>query len=228
LSPTGSDAAALRARCESSLNDSRKRRELARRLRLRRFRVRGSVLSLAAVALCVAVAGAGFAVAESGQTVTSVKRGDRGPAVVQIQKKLGISADGVFGPQTERAVKRFQRRKGLTVDGVVGPQTREALGLPAFSARSVRRSGTGGSSVRTRSGVKVPRILQRIAECESGGNPRAIGGGGRYRGKYQFSMSTWRAYGGKGDPVDASEAEQDRIAVKLYRARGTSPWPNCA
>ena len=30
-----------------------------------------------------------------------------------------------------------------------------------------------------------------------------------------------------GDPVDASEAEQDRVALKLFRRSGTAPWPNC-
>jgi hypothetical protein len=177
----------------------------------------------------VAVAGAGVALGEA-KTVTSIKRGDRGPAVARIQGKLGVAADGVFGPQTERAVKRFQRRRGLMVDGVVGPQTREALGLPEFRASSVRRGrgvSTGGAGAAP-GAERIPAVLRRIAECESGGNPRAIGGGGRYRGKYQFSMATWRAYGGEGDPVDASEAEQDRVALRLYRARGTSPWPNCA
>ena len=40
-------------------------------------------------------------------------------------------------------------------------------------------------------------------------------------------MQTWKAYGGSGDPIDAPESVQDRIALKLYRARGTAPWPNC-
>jgi len=51
---------------------------------------------------------------------------------------------------------------------------------------------------------------------------------GKYRGKYQFDQDTWEAYGGRGDPADAPESVQDRIALKLYRARGTAPWPNCA
>ena len=73
----------------------------------------------------------------------------------------------------------------------------------------------------------IPRILRLIAECESGGDPTAVSAGGTYRGKYQFSRETWRAMGGTGDPAKASEAEQDRLALKLYRRAGTSPWPNC-
>jgi hypothetical protein len=147
-----------------------------------------------------------------------LKRGDRGKSVRKLQSALGIAADGVFGSQTERAVKRFQKSKGLTADGVVGPKTRDALGLAPFAHGSVARES---------SGVKLPRALKRIALCESGGDPLAVSPGGRYRGKYQFSMDTWQNLGGKGDPVDASESRQDRIALKLYRRSGTAPWPSC-
>jgi hypothetical protein len=147
-----------------------------------------------------------------------LKRGDRGASVRKLQSALGITPDGVFGPQTERAVKRFQKRKGLSVDGVVGPRTRDALGLDPFAH---------GSVVHKSSGVKLPSALKRIAECESGSNPRAVSPGGRYRGKYQFSVETWEHLGGKGDPIEASEATQDRIALKLYRRSGTAPWPSC-
>jgi hypothetical protein len=158
----------------------------------------------------------GKGTSEAGTVV--LERGDRGAAVSQVQQALGVAADGVFGAQTEAAVKRFQKREGLAVDGVVGPQTRDALGLEPFASGSVRRSS---------SDVKLPRILRQIAECESGGDPTAVSAGGQYRGKYQFSLSTWRNIGGEGDPVDAPEDEQDRIALKLYRRAGTSPWPNC-
>jgi hypothetical protein len=159
--------------------------------------------------------GGGVTATAAGEVV--VERGDRGQGVRSIQRALGIPADGIFGPQTERAVRRLQRRKGFVVDGVVGPQTRQALGLDPFSRTSVRSRG-----------VRLPGALERIAQCESGGNPRAVSSDGTYRGKYQFSRDTWRRLGGKGDPADAPEWRQDRIALKLYRQSGTAPWPSCA
>jgi len=75
--------------------------------------------------------------------------------------------------------------------------------------------------------VPVPAVLQSIAACESGGNPRAVGGGGAFRGKYQFDYGTWARVGGSGDPAAAPEAEQDRRAAMLYARAGASPWPVC-
>lgn len=69
--------------------------------------------------------------------------------------------------------------------------------------------------------------LRAIAQCESGGNPRAISPGGKYRGKYQFDFGTWASVGGSGDPAAASEAEQDKRAMILYSRRGAQPWPVC-
>jgi peptidoglycan hydrolase-like protein with peptidoglycan-binding domain len=191
-------------------------------VRSQRIAVLPACVALLCAAAVPALADPG-ATASGGASVSSeivVKRGDRGSAVRSIQAQLGIPADGVFGPMTERAVKRFQRRHDLVPDGIVGPLTRGALGLKPFSARSLRRT--------TSRSVRVPAILRQIAECESGGNPRAISPGGTYRGKYQFSRSTWRNLGGTGDPADAPEWLQDRLALKLYRQSGTAPWPNCA
>ena len=71
-------------------------------------------------------------------------------------------------------------------------------------------------------------VLDRIAACESHGNPRVIGGGGAFRGKYQFTYGTWASVGGKGDPAAAPEAEQDRRAAFLLQRTGGSAWPVCA
>ncbi len=75
--------------------------------------------------------------------------------------------------------------------------------------------------------VAVPPQLEAIAACESGGDPAAIGGGGLYRGKYQFDLETWSSVGGSGDPAAASEAEQDMRAAMLYARAGAAPWPVC-
>ena len=55
--------------------------------------------------------------------MTIYKVGSRGEVVKQIQKALGIYADGIFGKLTEERVKEFQKEHGLTVDGKVGPAT---------------------------------------------------------------------------------------------------------
>lgn len=56
-----------------------------------------------------------------------LKRGAKGEDVRRIQARLNVGVDGIFGPQTEQAVKDFQASRGLVVDGVVGPRTWEAL-----------------------------------------------------------------------------------------------------
>jgi uncharacterized protein YabE (DUF348 family) len=66
-----------------------------------------------------------------------------------------------------------------------------------------------------------------LAQCESGGNPKAVNPVGPYYGLYQFDVGTWQANGGSGIPTDASPAEQTRVAMNLYNARGRSPWPVC-
>lgn len=57
----------------------------------------------------------------------TIKRGSQGPRVLELQKKLGITADGVFGTGTEAALKAWQASRGLVADGVAGPRTLKAL-----------------------------------------------------------------------------------------------------
>ena len=98
----------------------------------------------------------------------------RGGGVRTLQRKLGLPADGVFGPQTEAAVKNFQSSHGLTPDGVVGPQTRQALGIGPGGTLKRRGSRSGGGG---RGAVwKVIAAANRIAH-----KPYKYGGGhGRY------------------------------------------------
>ncbi len=58
---------------------------------------------------------------------TVLRVGSKGDLVKKMQAVLGVTADGDFGPGTERAVKAWQTSKGLTADGVVGPKTLAAM-----------------------------------------------------------------------------------------------------
>jgi hypothetical protein len=64
-----------------------------------------------------------------------------------------------------------------------------------------------------------------IAQHESGGNPAENTGNGFYGG-LQFTMSTWAAYGGTGNPANASIAEQEAVAQRVLAAQGWGAWPN--
>ena len=59
--------------------------------------------------------------------LATIRRGSRGNDVVVLQRRLGITADGIFGPGTEAAVIAYQKRNGLVPDGVVGPRTWSSL-----------------------------------------------------------------------------------------------------
>ena len=161
-------------------------------------------------------AGGGAALAASGGGEVLLHRGSHGSTIAAVQRALGIPADGIYGPQTRRAVIAFQRAHGLIVDGIVGPQTLGALGLSSGVPSSSAGSGSSSSE------------LAKIAQCESSGNPSAISPGGTYHGKYQFSRETWRALGGSGDPASAPVSVQDRLAALLLARQGPSAWPNCA
>jgi peptidoglycan hydrolase-like protein with peptidoglycan-binding domain len=68
-------------------------------------------------------------------TGTILKKGSRGSEVQILQRKLtslGYSTkgvDGIFGANTDQAVRQFQKARHLAVDGVVGPATKKALGI---------------------------------------------------------------------------------------------------
>ena len=95
------------------------------------------------------------------------------------------------------------------------------------AAQRARGESTAGAAAGSGSGRAPSASLQAIAQCESGGDPSAVGGGGAYRGKYQFDHQTWNSVGGSGDPAAAPESEQDSRAQMLLQQRGTSPWPTC-
>jgi putative chitinase len=58
-----------------------------------------------------------------------LKIGSQGELVKQLQTKLGVTADGAFGPGTDKALKEWQTKNGLVADGIAGPATLEKMGI---------------------------------------------------------------------------------------------------
>src|SRR5215470_2515841 len=97
--------------------------------------------------------------AGSGQVTVfrpKLKLGDSGSAVADLQRLLGITADGEFGPETERAVRDFQASRNLVVDGIVGSHTWGAL---SAAAPDVAGGGDVGSfSIKMAGGSPLQRL----------------------------------------------------------------------
>ena len=70
-----------------------------------------------------------------------LKQGTRGDAVKKLQEKLGVGADGQFGPGTEKAVRDYQQKYGLVADGASGPATLANMKLfKEITAETVKAS----------------------------------------------------------------------------------------
>lgn len=96
------------------------------------------------------------------------KKGSGGAAVSEIQTRLknwgyyNGAVDGVYGSQTEKAVRWFQEKNGLNVDGQVGDQTLAALGMPTGGGNS----GGGGQE-----DTGSLDLLARLISAEARGEP---------------------------------------------------------
>lgn len=84
------------------------------------------------------------------------KYGSRGSEVTQIQTKLkrwgyySGSVDGIYGSQTVAAVKYFQRKNGLTADGIAGPATLKAMGIYSSSSSTSSTSNSSNLNLLSR------------------------------------------------------------------------------
>jgi resuscitation-promoting factor RpfB len=130
--------------------------------------------------------------------------------------------DGKLASSTEIAAKTV----AAPVTRVVAVGTKPAPAAPAPAA--ARPSSPSSPSRASSSGGAAPSGgFAALAQCESGGNPRATNPSGKYRGLYQFSRETWASVGGSGDPAAASVAEQTKRAQLLLNRSGAGQWPEC-
>jgi peptidoglycan hydrolase-like protein with peptidoglycan-binding domain len=168
---------------------------------------------LAAVAASAGVLASGAPVAAAAIPQALLTEGSSGAAVAKIQRALHLKRTGRFTAGTRHAVLAFQHSHHLIVDGIVGPQTEDAL----FGIKPPSVAPAAGSV----GGYSIPAS---IVECESGGNYAAVNPESGAGGAYQILPSTWAAYGGQGLPENASPAEQNAIAARIYAADGPSAW----
>ena len=97
------------------------------------------------LALLFAVNIAVISLAQQAQAAT-YRQGSTGEQVRIIQTKLKNwgyydgAVDGIFGSGTAEAVRYFQRKNGLTADGIVGPATLKALGMSTGGGGSGQES----------------------------------------------------------------------------------------
>ena len=94
--------------------------------------------------------------------------------------------------------------------------------VPAGDPSGSRGSESKYERLWDKVSTRDKRWAKKTAECESGGDPKAIGGGGMYRGAFQFLKSTWRTSPKSpgGDPIDYSYKTQAVVAVELKHRDG--------
>lgn len=171
-----------------------------------------------------------------------VAHADRSSCSKPLERHYSAHWHAVKHDLGKRAPGRNIRRQGMRVRTASGHKVRDArcseLRRSLAQLRALRRPVSGlleREAVRPgqrpagtlQPSVSAGGILDRIARCESGGDPGAVSANGIYRGKYQFNRGTWASVGGSGDPAAAPEWEQDMRAARLYEQRGAQPWPVC-
>jgi putative chitinase len=89
-----------------------------------------------------------------------LKIGSKGEDVKKLQEKLGLGADGVFGPGTETAVKKWQIDNDLAADGIVGEGTWGKM----FPQQLITEPASIKSSTPSSSGFKLENLKGHIPD----------------------------------------------------------------
>ena len=116
--------------------------------------------------------------ASTGSFTDIVREGDRGSIVEQIQDEVGVTADGVFGPETTAAVSDWQSEQALAADGVVGPETGSAMGLTGGSTTSTPSASTESTGSTVEVAQASTGASSSVVDTARGyvGSPYVMGG----------------------------------------------------
>ena len=137
---------------------------------------------------------------------------------------MGNHRSGMVSPQESRGRHRKPTTAGRNAARVAAAGV--LLSAPVTMGAGV--ASASSAPVAPAGVLAVPTgVLDEIARCESGGSYTAQNPTSSASGKYQFIDSTWRAYRGSSTAArakDASPAEQEAAARRLYAAEGTTPW----
>jgi len=95
-----------------------------------------------------------------------LKVGSKGDDVKKLQTKLGLTADGSFGPNTEKKVKEWQQANGLTADGIVGDGTWSKMfgSTPQVVKEDVVITPVEGLNIEKLKGTIPDEVIAQIAE----------------------------------------------------------------
>jgi nucleoid-associated protein YgaU len=102
-------------------------------------------------------------------------------------------------------------------------RTRTIVGGLAFAGIAATGVGLAAAPANAASGS----TWDALAQCESGGN-WAINTGNGYYGGLQFTLGTWQAHGGTGNPAAASRSTQIAVAERVLASQGWGAWPACS
>jgi peptidoglycan hydrolase-like protein with peptidoglycan-binding domain len=172
--------------------------------------------------------------------VIVLSEGAEGRQVQLLQRALGISVDGMFGPETKEAVEHFQSSHGLAVDGIVGSQTSSVLASGSAKASTAGVSsieeGTIRNAVNTGSGEGGVQRLQSALKLTPDGTfgPETEAAVRRLQARHGLTVDgvvgpeTWAVLGIHGQetltpPASAMPAHRGRHHSAKATAASTGP-----
>src|SRR5215510_523751 len=151
-----------------------------------------------------------------------LKLGDSGPAVVDLQRLLGITTDGEFGPETDKAVRDFQASRNLVVDGIVGSHTWGAL---TASSADVAGAGDAGTfSIKLGRG-NPPQLLGGLLAALAKEKPIApdVSKLGQGTNPVQALLPLLLQSTTTGKQIDAAQLVSLLLAVRPPASQGSTP-----